>query len=141
MEETIGRSDPVACLNNLFGCCSMVSFCMSHDVDDVRFDICTTQPIPAEIPGTASFGGLVEVLLSGLPTKMGDGIQIFAYARGGALYVTQTIHDSTYHFYNIPPGTYTVYAEVWFENLLYTATVEVTVVADERNHNVDLILQ
>jgi hypothetical protein len=110
-------------------------------VDNVRFDICTTQPIPAEIDGTASFGGLVEVLLSGLPTKMGDGIQIFAYARGGALYATRTIHDSTYHFYNVPPGTYTIYADLWVGASLYTSTTEITVMSNERNYAVDLLLE
>jgi len=109
-------------------------------IDDVRFDICTIQPIPAPVPGTASIGGLIEVLLNARPTKM-SGIQVWAFAPGGELYTTQTIHDSTYHFYNIPAGRYTVYAEVWMENLLYTATTEVEVVADERNYGVDLLLQ
>ncbi len=112
----------------------------SFYIDDVRFDICTIQPIPDDEPGTASFGGLVEVVLDARPTKM-SGIQVWAYAPGGELYTTKTIHDSTYHFYNVPPGTYTVYAEVWIENALYTATAEVEVVSDERNYGVNLLLQ
>jgi hypothetical protein len=106
----------------------------------VRFDICTVQPIPDPEPRTASIGGLIEVLLNARPTKM-SGIQVWAYARGGALYTTKTIHNSTYHFYNIPPDTYTIYAEVWMENILYTGTIEVVVSADERNDGVDLLLQ
>jgi regulation of enolase protein 1 (concanavalin A-like superfamily) len=112
----------------------------SFYIDDVRFDICTVQPIPDDVPGTASIGGLIEVLLDARPTKM-PGIQVWAYAPGGAFFNTKTIHDSTYHFYNVPPGTYTVYAEVWTDNVLYTATTEVTVVADERNYGVHLLLQ
>jgi regulation of enolase protein 1 (concanavalin A-like superfamily) len=112
----------------------------SFYIDDVRFDICTIQPIPAPVPGTASVGGLIEVLLNARPTKM-SGIQVWAFAPGGELYTTQTIHDSTYHFFNIPPGRYTIYAEVWMENILYTGTIEVEVVADERNYGVDLLLQ
>ncbi len=109
-------------------------------IDDVRFDICTMQPIPEDVPGTASIGGLIEVLLGQRPTLM-PGIQVWAYAAGGEIYRTQTIHDSTYHFYNVPPGTYTLYAEVWIADVLYTGTTEVTVVADERNYGVDMLLQ
>jgi hypothetical protein len=112
----------------------------SFYIDDVRFDICTVQPVPAPVPGTATIGGLVEVLLARKPTKM-PGIQLWAFAPGGELYRTKTIHDSTYHFYNVPPGTYTIYAEVWFENILYTGTVEVDVAADQRNETVDILLQ
>jgi hypothetical protein len=112
----------------------------SFYIDDVRFDICTTQPIPADVPDTASMGGLVEVLLRARPTKM-PGIEVWAFARGGKLYRTKTIHDSTYHFYNIPPGAYTIYAEVWMEGILYTSTMEVEVVANQRNYAINLLLQ
>jgi hypothetical protein len=109
-------------------------------MDDVRLDICTTQPIPDDVPGTASIGGLLEVWLAGVPTKM-PGVNVWAYAPGGTMYATKTIHDSTYHFYNVPPGPYTIYAEVWVGGYLYTGTTEVTVAADERNYTVDLLLQ
>jgi regulation of enolase protein 1 (concanavalin A-like superfamily) len=109
-------------------------------MDDVRFDICTTQPIPEPVPSTASIGGLIQVLLHARPTKM-PGIQVWAFAPGGALYRTKTIHDSTYHFYNVPPGTYTIYAEVWTDGILYSGTTEVTVVSDERNYGVDMLLK
>jgi regulation of enolase protein 1 (concanavalin A-like superfamily) len=109
-------------------------------IDDVRFDICTTQPIPPPEPNTASIGGLIEVLLNARPTKM-PGIKVWAFAPGATLLSTQTIHDSTYHFYNLPPGTYTIYAEVWTDGILYSGTTEVTVVADERNYGVGMLLQ
>jgi regulation of enolase protein 1 (concanavalin A-like superfamily) len=109
-------------------------------IDDVRFDICTTEPIPPDLPDTASFGGLIEVLLNARPTKM-PGIQVWAFAPGGVLFSTKTIHDSTYHFYNVPPGTYTIYAEVWTDGILYSSTMEVTVVTNERNYGVDMLLQ
>ena len=112
----------------------------SFYIDDVRFDICTVVPIPPEVPGTASIGGLIEVLLDAVPTKM-SGIPVWAFAPGGVMYRTQTIHDSTFHFYNIPPGTYAVYAEVWTGGILYSGSVEVDVVADERNYAVDMLLQ
>jgi hypothetical protein len=112
----------------------------SFYMDDVRFDICTTQPIPDDMPGTASIGGLIEVLLHARPTRL-PGIRVWAFAAGGELYTTQTIHDSTYHFYNVPPGTYTIYSEVWTDGILYTGTAAVTVGADERNYAVNLLLQ
>ncbi len=109
-------------------------------IDNVRFDICTVQPIPEPIEGTVSIGGLIEVLLAGVPTRM-PGIQVWASRVGGELHRTQTIHDSTYHFYNVPPGTYIIYAEVWVGGYLYTATAEVQVAANERNYAVNLLLQ
>jgi hypothetical protein len=112
----------------------------SFYIDDVRFDICTVQPVPPDVPGTASIGGLVEVLLGTTPTQM-PGVPVWAFAPGGALYRTQTIHDSTYHFYNVPPGTYAIYAEVWVDGILYNAVIDVRVVADERNYGVNLLLQ
>jgi regulation of enolase protein 1 (concanavalin A-like superfamily) len=109
-------------------------------VDDIVLNICTTEPIPEDEPGTASFGGLVEVLLAGVPTKM-PGLKVLAYAPGGQLYRTTTIHDSTYHFYNIPPGTYTVQAYVTVGGYEYWSSTEITLVADERNYGLDLLLQ
>jgi regulation of enolase protein 1 (concanavalin A-like superfamily) len=109
-------------------------------IDDVRFDICTVQPIPEEIDGTASIGGIVEVLLAGTPTKM-PGIKIQAFTPGGDLLRSQSIHDSTYHFYNVSPGIYIIYAEVWVGGHLYTATTEVEVSANERNYSVHLLLE
>jgi hypothetical protein len=109
-------------------------------IDDVRLDICTVQPIPDPVPGTASIGGTVEVLLAGTPTKM-PGIKVQAFAPGEELLGSQSIHNSTYHFYNIQPGLYVIYAEVWVGGHLYTATTEVEVGTDERNYSVNLLLE
>jgi hypothetical protein len=112
----------------------------SFYIDDVRFDICTTRPIPPNEPGTASIGGLVEVWFGDTPAWL-PGISVWLFAGGGELYRTTTIHDGTYHFYNVPPGTYTVYAEVWVGGILYTGIIEVRVVADQRDYDVDLLLR
>ncbi len=69
------------------------------------------------------------------------GIRVWAFAPGTDLYETKTIHDSTYHFYNVPPGRYTIYAEVWTDGILYSGTTEVTVVSNERNYGVDMLLR
>ena len=69
------------------------------------------------------------------------GADVWAYAQGGEVFHTRSIHDGMYHFYNIEPGTYVIYAEVWMSGQLRTATTEVTLVANERNYNVNLLLQ
>jgi hypothetical protein len=102
--------------------------------------ICTFWPIPDPVPGTASFGGLVRTLVGGVPQYL-TGVDVWAYSQGGEVLHTRTIHDGTYHFYNILPGTYTVYSAAWVSGQLRWDSTTVTVVADERNYNVDLILK
>ncbi len=59
-------------------------------------------------------------------------------------YATYSIHDSTYNFYNLNPGTYRVYAQVWLSGVLYTAT-ETVLIDDpwigQQRTDVDLTLQ
>ncbi len=110
-------------------------------LDEVSAQVCTVWPIPDDEPGTASFGGQVSVIGEfNIPIPM-PGATVLAYAQGGEVYQTRSIHDGTYHFYNIPPGTYFVYAEAWVDQELRTATTTVTVGPDERNYNVNLLLQ
>lgn len=78
--------------------------------------------------------------VGGVPQPL-SGADVWTYSQGGQVYHTTSIHDGTYHFYNIPPGTYTVYAEAWVSGVLKVATSTVTVVADERNYNVHLLVQ
>lgn len=108
-------------------------------LDDVALTLCTTQPIPKEKPGTASLGGTIQVIIDGIPTRL-PGVWVWASAPPTSNYQTRSIHDGTYHFYNLEPGTYTLYAEVWVGESLYTGTTEVNVLADERNDMIDLIL-
>ena len=100
----------------------------------------TPAPTPDDVPGTASIGGLIEVLSNGNPVKS-PGVQVWAFAPGGAEYRTDTLHDGTYRVYNLPPDTYTIYAEAWVDGILYSGSKDVTVVTDERNYGVDLLLQ
>ncbi len=108
-------------------------------VDNLYCEVCTEWPIPPEEPGTASIGGEVRVLVQGIPRAL-QGVHVWAYSPGGNFYHTVTIQGGAYHFYNIPPGTYTVYSEVWVGNELRFATTTVTVAAGERNYNVNLFL-
>lgn len=110
-------------------------------MDDLSAELCTEWPVPDDEPDTASFGGTVTTLGEYHAPVILPGANVWAYAQGGQIYHTQSIHDGTYHFYNIPPGTYVVYAESWVGGTLRTATTVVTVVADERNYNINLLLQ
>ncbi len=112
-------------------------------VDDVSAELCTVWPIPDPIPGTGTFGGRLSTLGEYNIPVMLPGADVWAYAQGGQVYHTQSIHDGTYRFYNIPEGTYLVYAEAWVEGQLRTAVTNVTVVADDPdpNLNVNLLLQ
>ena len=65
------------------------------------------------------------------------GVPVWLYAQNGEFFVTTSIHDSNYHFYNVPPGTnYTLYSEVWIgsgadRQLFVFVDPQVTIVADQ----------
>ncbi len=113
--------------------------CTFFYLDDLECEVCTEWPVPPEEPGTASVGGEVRVLVSGIPQTL-QGVEVWAYSPGGQSYHTATIQDGTYHFYNVPPGSYTIYAEVWVGGGLRFATTTVVLSADERNYSVNLFL-
>ena len=108
-------------------------------LDALECEACTEWPVPDDEPGTASIGGDVRVLVGGIPQSL-MGVDVWAYAQGGEVYHTTTIQDSTYHFYNIPPGTYVIYSETWVGGGLRTTMRSVTVGANERNYSVNLFL-
>jgi hypothetical protein len=125
-----------------------VYFTATHDedfddtwfyLDALECEACTGWPIPDPIPGTASVGGEVRVLVGGFPRTL-QGVDVWAYSPGGAVYHTVAIQDGTYHFYNIPSGTYTIYSEVWMGGGLRFATKTVTLGPDERDYGVHLFL-
>jgi len=125
-----------------------VYFSAEHDADtrDTWFyldalecDVCTGWPVPPPIAGTASITGGVRVLVGGVPRTL-QGVDVWAYSPGGETYHTVTIQNGTYGFYNVPPGTYTIYSEVWVGGEPRFATATVIVGADERRTGVNLFL-
>jgi len=105
----------------------------------IRCDVCTDWPVPEPISGTASFGGNLRVLQGGIPYEF-QWVDVWAYSQDGPLYHTYSIHDSTYSFRNIEPGTYTVYAEVWIGGVLRYHISSITVAADVHDYVKDITL-
>lgn len=110
-------------------------------LDELSAQICTQWPVPDQIAGTGSIGGLVRTLNQYTIPVILPGADVWAYQQGGQTYQTRSIHDGTYHFYNLPPGTYTVHSQTWVGSTLRTTTTQVTIAADEVNFNVNLLLQ
>jgi hypothetical protein len=88
-------------------------------LDKITLNVCTTQPLPATIDN--SLGGTTRV-----NQELTPGVTVWAYqmqsgsSAGGPVYTTYSIQNSTYHFYNLPAGTYLVYAEYFENNVRYT---------------------
>lgn len=110
-------------------------------LDELSAQICTQWPVPDLEPGTGSIGGLVRTLNQYYVPVVLPGAEVWAYQQGGQTYETRSIHNGTYHFYNLPPGTYTIHSQTWVGSTLRTATTQVTIGADEVNFNVNLLLQ
>ncbi|MEA3309978.1 MAG: TadE/TadG family type IV pilus assembly protein [Chloroflexota bacterium] len=110
-------------------------------LDEVSAQICTEWPIPEPITGTASIGGLISTLNEYHVAVPTSNASVQAYQQGGAVHRTSTIQDGTYHFYNVAPGTYLIYAEIWQDGILHTSTTNVTVANNERNYSINMLLQ
>ena len=117
-------------------------------VDQVRFDVCTTtQPPPSEPGKVREVSGRVLVVLDGRPTPMA-GIDVWAAQLPDGVTppeeldfeTTQSIQDSSYRFYNLNPGRYRIYAEVWVSGNLYSASTTVVVEAGDARTDVNLNL-
>jgi hypothetical protein len=107
-------------------------------LDGLECEVCTGWPPPEPIPGMALIGGEARVLVNGVPRSL-QGIDVWAYSVGGEVFHTVTIHNGTYHFYNIPPGTYTIYSETWVGGSARFATTTVTVGAGDYDVNLFLL--
>jgi hypothetical protein len=117
-------------------------------LDQIRCEICTTVQPPDPEPGMAErLGGHLLVVLAGQPTEM-QGIDVWVSQLPDEttpldeldFQYTYSIQDSTYSFYNLNPGTYRIYAEVWVSGNQYSAVQTVTIGAGETNVDVDMTL-
>jgi hypothetical protein len=118
-------------------------------IDQVRCEICTTVQEPGWVTDKVRrLGGNARVIVAGQAIEM-QGIDVWAtqlQVNGSPpldqldFQATYTIQDSTYSFYNLNPGRYRIYAEVWIGGNLYAASTTVDVVAGETNTDVNLTL-
>jgi hypothetical protein len=115
-------------------------------IDSVRFDVCNTQPIPEPDPTKATVGGNLRVWQEGMLSPQ-VGVPVWAYRTDGGdcrpgepLCVTSSIHNSTYHFYNIEPGQYVIYSEAIVGTQLRFDMEVVTVGAGDVEMGVNLAL-
>jgi hypothetical protein len=125
-------------------------------VDQVRCEICTTIQEPPTQPLTVRrLGGDLRVLIEGRSSPM-PGVDVWAMQlpepgmtptelENLGYYTTYSIHDSTYNFYNLNPGIYRIYAQMFdTSGVMYTASETVTVGdawIGEEHTDVDITLQ
>jgi hypothetical protein len=109
-------------------------------LDELSCEVCTRWDIPELEDGKAFIGGELWVWVRGIPQNR-PGVDVWAYSQStGKAYHTFTTGEGQYVFYNIEPGTYTIYSEVWVSGGLYFAIQTVTVSTGDIREDVDLSL-
>jgi len=110
-------------------------------VDDLSFQVCSSWPEPDQDDALGTIGGRVRVNAS-----LRANVPVWAQSHAGGEPLRTTslgeedlLPKGSYRFYNVTPGKYTVYSEIWEEGGLYwdAETVEVAPGADI-NVNMDL---
>ncbi len=111
-------------------------------IDEVSAQVCTVWETPPLEPDKASFGGVVSALDERGAILPLPGATVWAYTQDGSQYQTVSIQGGSYHFYNLPPGTYTVYGEAWVNGTLQTAVYpSLTLAAGDMRDDIDLPLR
>lgn len=106
-------------------------YCTYFFLDALECELCTYWPPPPIDPAKASFGGLVTVVQQGRPQWL-RGVDVYAYSPNGTFQHTQTIQDGSYHFYNLPTGTYTIYA-IYQDDRVNAQTMSVAIDLGDRS--------
>jgi hypothetical protein len=121
---------PLACLG---GCESQFYF------DDVSLETCTTQSLPATI--STRLTGQITLNYGGDQIETKELVKVWAYAPDGKVYETITIQNGEYNFYNLPPGTYNIFAQHYQQQGTQMATLAGDRTADlMASHTYDLPL-
>ncbi len=111
-------------------------------IDEVSAQLCTVWEVPPIDPNKGSFGGVVSALDERGAVLPLPGATVWAYTQDGSQYQTVSIQDGSYHFYNLPPGTYTVYGEAWVDGALRTAVYpSLALAAGDMRDDIDLPLR
>jgi hypothetical protein len=111
-------------------------------VDNLELELCNEWPVPAQAGDLGTIAGTVRV--NGWTQA---GVAVWAYNQDtGETFQTVSLGDEdrfskgSFHHFNISPGDYMVYAEVWQDGILYWDVQEVLVVAGGQS-SVDLDLR
>jgi hypothetical protein len=116
--------------------------------DERGFIVWQAEEPPAPDPAKAyEVTGRALVVLDGVAAPIG-GVDVRAVrlSEGSAAtkeperHWTLSASDATYHLYNLSPGQYRVYAEVWVSGRLYSASTTIDVKPGEVWTDVDLYL-
>ena len=110
-------------------------------IDDVSAQLCTEWSVPDLDTDLGTFGGKVTTRGENNVPTIFPGADVWAYTQGTDVLHTRSIHDGTYHFYNVQPGNYIVYAEAWVGGALRTVSASVDVEAGDALDSVNLLLQ
>lgn len=112
-------------------------------LDELSAQLCTAWPIPEHESGMATIGGRATTRSGSGKTVAVVGADVWAYQRGTPnSYHTRALQDGSFHFYNVPPGEYVIYAEgLWGGEGIRYATVSLEVAADEVRDDLTLFLE
>ena len=101
-------------------------------LDELECEVCVDWPVPEQQPMKGSIGGTLN--LNGWAEA---GVAVWAYNQNtDVTYQTVSLGSEdnfpkgTYHFYNIEPGNYRVYSELWVDGWLYWDVRSAEVFAD-----------
>ncbi|RMF04316.1 MAG: hypothetical protein D6768_03565, partial [Chloroflexi bacterium] len=115
-------------------------------MDDLSLEVCTSQEVPAQDPSKGTIKGDLVVVIGSTQVRV-EGVTVWAYAIDppGPIQTTYSVNTplgkDNYSFYNLDPGTYTLYAEfVDNEGTAYGVQRTVTVQAGGIS-NTDLLLR
>jgi len=107
-------------------------------VDDVSLEFCTTQPVPTQVSGGQ---------ISGFTRRSGNplvGATVWAYAYSedgstpGPVFKTYSVQNGSFSFYNLPPGSYLIYASITDASGSFFATQRIQVLDGSDIKNVIL---
>lgn len=96
-------------------------------LDNIDLTVCSTEPAPTQVSGGRITGFTRR---GGAPLK---GVDVWAYAYAedgstpGPVFKTQSIQDGSFRFYNLPPGSYLLYASITDPSGSFFATYRLVV--------------
>jgi hypothetical protein len=104
------------------------------EVDNVVVESCDTEPIPPQDPNTGNIGGTTLYYDEDYGQYFYvSGVDVWATQvnPAGDTYHTYSLDDYNYGFWNLPSGSYNIYAESIINNVLYNDLITGVLVRDD----------